>query len=509
MKYTKTLLLMVLLLGLLGGCTPKPPAVTPPEEPPEEPPGLPLISRAEIRVGALQWSFDPDAIEVITMPGRGQAHFYVDGKLLRFDLAPGTEDLSFTVKDTDFTYEVRYLPSLVEPVLARIAPAAAPPLYLPAMGVMPVTQGESVLLTLLWPFDRDAVEAALRSGLGGHLLSLNWHREYELLLEVSGEVGDVVEMGLAELDPLPGFTLTVGKVHMPNYSLQFVSAAELRAINTLSGTETTWKLPYYVSDVVKWSGSVEEINGQRWYNLPGASEYSDDMMHEFSFSLRDGSVAEAPFLSPNDFPRLRQWLYDIVKLEWPEDAYSFSHVGISQQQDLVAAIFCGPEGNNMLIHNVRSGERQLHPLPSAADRGGSGIPATELLWSHDGKLIFYTPYDDGNPNTVCAFDLVTKQESLLLTADVDLIAVSDYAPEVLLKDEGLYYLLDIEGNLRHLPGLAGELLVVNWLSSTSFLCTDGNMSYIYDIRIDEITWTAEGKAVGYSYDSSTVWLFGY
>jgi hypothetical protein len=503
-----------MIATFLAACTPKPPIVDPPVDPVPDPP---VFRGAELYVDYMVlgtqnrflWTFDPETLEVITVPHAGLVRFYVqDGPTLSFDLERGMDKLVFSVGDKDFSYSLRFLPHL-EDLKITLAPLAAPGLILPVPGIMPVIDDEVVLLTLRWPYDPELVEETLLQSMGDHIDKLEWVDESSLVFTVSGALGDLFDTGLAQLDPMPGFTSAVGNVPLPDYRMQIMPQAEVRAVNTGSGRVTTWPLPYYVERAISYNPAGELICAQRYYELSPDWVAMDDNMHEFTFSLRDGSLSGAPMLSTPDFPYSRRWMYEIVKLEWPENADSFSHVGFSRQRDMVASIFCSDVGNQLLIHEMATGQRTLYPLQSAAWRGGSGKPADPLLWSRDGRYVFYVPDDDSNPTRLMAFDRDDETEFFLHEGDVTLVATSDFADEVLYHVDGSYFLHNLNGSRRALTGLKGEYSVVSWLSATSFLATDGEKSLIYDVWTNRATWEAPGTAIGYTAETRTVWVFGY
>lgn len=513
MRHKLTLLIVLMTLLLLVGCAPKPPTVV-------DPPGVPdapVFRHAELYVDYMVlgtqnrflWSFDADAVEVITVPYEGLVRFYVqDGPMLTFELKPSIEELVFTVGEREFRYGVQFLPHL-EDLKITLAPLAAPGLFLPAPGIMPVIDGERVLLTLTWPYPPELVEQALLESMGGHIVELEWIDDRSLVFVVSGALGDLFDMGLAQVDPMPGFVSTVGNVPLPAYRMQIRPQAEIRAVNTASSRVTVWQLPYYIARATSWAAAGELIHAQRYYELSPDWVVMDDNMHEFTFSLRDGSLFGEPVLSTPDFPSLRQWMYNIIKLEWPENAESFSHAGASRERDMVAAVFCSEKGNHLLIHEVATGQRALYPLQSAIRRGGSDKPAETLLWSRDGRYVFYVPEDEDNPTRLMAFDRHDETEFFLYEAEVVLVATSDFADEVMYRVGEQYFLQNLDGSLRALTGLQGELSVVHWISATSFLMTDGERSIIFDARNNRATWEATGRAIGYNRGTGTVWLFGY
>ena len=511
MKRRLTLLIILLTVSLLAACTPKPPIVEPPVVPDK-----PVFSGAELYVDYMVlgsqdrflWTFDPDAVEVITVPYEGEVRFYVkDGPMLTFDLEAGMEELVFKVGEREFRYGVQFLPHL-DDVKIALAPAAAPGLAMPAPGLMPVIDGEEILLTLTWPYHKELVEEALSVSMGEHISQLVWIDETRLTFTVNGALGDEVDLGLAQLDPMPGFTSTVGDVPLPDYRMQIMPQAEIRAVNVGSGRVTAWPLPYYVTRATSSTATGELIDAQRYFEIAREWVVIDDTMHEFTFSLRDGSLSGEPVLSTPDFPRARRWMYDIIKLEWPEGADSFSHAGASRDRDMVAALFCSEVGNELLIHDVETGERTLYPLQSATWRGGSGKPADPLLWSRDGRYVFYVPDDDNNNTRLMAFDREDETEFFLLEADVVLVATSDFADEVMYRIGEEYFLHNVGGSRQSLTGLRGDLSVVHWLSATSMLLTDGERSIIYDVWTKRATWETPGTAIGYTPGTGTVWVFG-
>lgn len=514
MRRNALLFMTLLLFSLLVACTPKPP-VDPPDVPVDPIPGTPVLRRGELYVDYMVhgmqnrflWLFDPETVEEILVPERGEVRFYVqDGPTLTFAVEAGMDELTFTVGDVDYTYALRFLPNLEDSKIA-ISPWAAPGLALPAPGKMPVIDGEMVLLTITYPYDHEVLEQQVRDSMGDHLAKLEWVDESRLILTVHGALGEIVPLGLEELDPMPGFTSTVGQVPLPAYSLQIMPQAELRAVNTSSGRVTTWQLPYYVSRATSWNSSGELICAQRFYELTAEWMMMDDPMHEFTFSLRDGSLSGEPFLSTYSFPRQRQWLYDIVKLEWPENADSFSHVGGSRARDMVASVFCSQDGNMLLIHQLDNGSRTLYPLQSAAWRGGSGKTADTILWSRNDRYLFYVPENDNGPRRVMVFDLQEEMEFVMEETDAVLIATSDFADEVMYRVGDAYYLHNVSGSRRALTGLQGDYAVVSWLSATSFLVTDGSRSLIYDTWTQSATWQTDGQAIGHNPATGTVWLF--
>ena len=516
MKRKLTIFTILLTVSLLAACTPKPPVVEPPVVPGDPVPGTPVFSRGELQVDytvdgvqrSVVWAFDPEALKEIIVPWQGEVRFYVqDGPTLTFALKKGMETLTFAVGEREVSYPLKFVPPLEDAKIV-VAPAAAPVLTSPSPWVMPVVDGERVLMAITWPYEAELIEKTVRESMGVHLDKLEWLDEGRLVVTVRGALGDTVPLGLEQLDPMPGFRLKVGQVPVPDYSLRIMPPAEVRAVNTATGRVTRWRLPYYITTAIAWTASGELIYAQRNYALASGWEMADEAVHEFSFSLRDGSVSGEVVLSAASFPRHRQWLYAVAKLEWPENAHSFSHVGASRTMDMVAVVFCGQEGNMLLIHHVESGQRTLYPLQSAALRYGSSQPVDPILWSRTGQYVFYVPGDDNGPARVMAFDRNENIELVLEEADAVLIATSDFADEVIYRVGEDYFLHNVNGRRRALTGLSGDFAVVSWLNAMSFLVTDGEQSLIYDVWSNNVTWQAEGRAIGYTLGTRTVWMFG-
>ena len=127
MRRTLTLLMILLTVSILAGCTPKPPVVEPPDVPDK-----PVFRLAELHVdyevlgtqNSFMWTFDADEVGVITVPFTGEVRFYVkDGDTLRFDLEPGIEELVFSVGEREFRYDVRFLPHLEDRKITMAPPA--------------------------------------------------------------------------------------------------------------------------------------------------------------------------------------------------------------------------------------------------------------------------------------------------------------------------------------------------------------------------------------------------
>ena len=159
-------LVLIALVAVLWGCSPKPTIVveTPIPEPLPKPDSSEVMVFTDISLyaGGHWWTLDPREVEEIVVPGKGSITFYVSGgEPLRFELEPGVKEIAFKVQGHDFYYPVRYTPTPEEKPVMELAPHMFRELGLPAAGWLPVLQEDVIALTVNWPLSTEIIESLI------------------------------------------------------------------------------------------------------------------------------------------------------------------------------------------------------------------------------------------------------------------------------------------------------------------------------------------------------------
>lgn len=438
------------------------------------------LSGGYLNLADRSWTFDPNAITEIVVPGEGKLEIMTTDGVRSFSLKPGVDTIEVKVGELTRQYKVRYLPPLPPKSLLSLGLYKHRVLEVDWDCVVPVAPGEQLLLRLEWPYQRDAVEKSIRESLGANLKELSWLSDRECLFAVQGKADGVLTLGLGQL------TDTYGYVHGyvysnpgTHYRVVLRDSAQVYRVNAATGRREDFAIPFSIDGAVSWDEKSQTLQLYRDYHTETMLD-AVTKRQIFAYDPRTGQVVGRPSYVVAEHGRQWEGLQILKGLGFGNGGV-LADIGFSPDGQKVAGLGSYPEGNIMWVHDIPTGTTTTYKLTSSSRKDPGGPAPRPIYWSQDESALLFHMDTVGE---LWLLDLKTGKEKMVSEAVI--VSNSPFSPYFIIERDRQYYLSDFTGKLSPLPGLSGSVTVTKWLDAERILLRANDESAIYNLSTHKL-----------------------
>lgn len=473
----------------------------------------------------LEFSQDIDAKELVIVPS-GSAALSSNGKVITLDLDKSIERVivpASLVGTQGVPIGTECVYAFADSLLT-VFNRDYPWLELPSHMVHPVVAGETLVIRLDWPLDKEDFILRLESILLSTPHRIQWLDDRLLALTVeTGSVGsEVCLSSLFQAQDIYGYS----REHYFNYSAPptfVLTVTEPKAYQEFSlrtGENKEIHIPLAVDGAGAMIDNFSKVIFYRALSEDTGLDHRPRLQQLFfnpATAVFEQRVEHISEMHPS--PAAFQGIADVLK-DLPRDLGCISQFGRSHEGTLIAVFASTWEDNVLDKHAILLLDQELkvvatYPL-GLLGHSTLGIWTTSLFWSFDNQTVFFQYYASGWPREanaeggIYALNLAQGKEELFF-AEGTILSSSPYADSLFVRawtgQIPKYYFTDSKRRHAEVNAQGATLSFGAWMDASRVILnnlTDGKC-YIYNLAEESFELISSG--VAFDYDPLTERVF--
>lgn len=386
-----------------------------------------------------------------------------------------------------------------------------PQLKLDETGTFPVALGEAFVIKQNWPLEREGFEAKIKHAFARATITLEWLDDMTLAVTITAASKDQYDIDLSGIVDRYGYTHEPEvNYHVFPYTVQIVEASYINQFDTVTGQETTIRVPVSINGATSSAGNKNQVKLFRLYYVESEAEpYS--VKQRFSLDLESGKVVGEVI---DENAESAWYAQGLVRHYIPGDVVT-SHASVSPSGKSAAVIYWSwqEQRSYLLVVDLLADKANTVLLTSRLESHGSGKPPDPILWSYDEGAIAYYSMSPQGIGGIHGFDLGTREESMLAEKQNAPLAISPDGQEVIYSRDNSYNVSRGNGNTQQIEMAGDVLFSALWSEPGRILITKhpkGDSKqlacYFYYLDEDRFELITTGQAFDYNTITGTVYV---